>query len=400
MSDQSTKRESGFSLLEMLIAMALGTLVVGAAVQLYSQGVSVTWKVSQRAELQQDFRAASDMLTKDLGLAGSGLGNGTQVALPSAITPVYGCDQTGKCYLGPNNTVAGTYPLQGATPTLYGLMPGYNLGPTLASNPTPTDAVTVAYADSSFYLNCYQATVTAKGQVTFGPSTIPDPKTGLLPAFPPPGCLPNGVNAPQAVNDSYLGLTPGDLVLMNLNGTPVVGEVTAGSIATGLNAVGTTYIVPFANNDPLEMNQTAAGANAGLNGEALGATGALPVRLLAITYYLDNTVTPARLMRQISGHSPMPVTDGVVYMKFTYDLFNDATDPPSPAISCQNPGAAGDVCVAGTSTGLSPIDITKINVLHMAMDSALKGVVGYQGLDLETSVSARDLTYNNQYPLH
>jgi hypothetical protein len=200
------------------------------------------------------------------------------------------------------------------------------------------------------------------------------------------------------VNDNLLGLTPGDLILMNLNGAPVVGEVTAGTITTGTNKVGTTYIVPFANNDPLEMNQTAAGANAGLNGEGLGATGALPVRLLVITYYLDNTVTPARLMRQISGHTPMPVTDGVVYLKFNYDLYNDATN--SPAIGCQNPGAAGDVCVAGTSTGLSPIDITKINILHMAMDSALKGVAGYQGLDLETSVSARDLTYNNQYPLH
>jgi len=395
MSDQSTKRESGFSLLEMLVAMALGTLVVGAAVQLYSQGVSVTWKVSQRAELQQDFRAASDMLTKDLSLAGSGLGNGTQVPLPSAAAPLYGCDQTGKCYLGPNNTVAGTYPLQGVTPTLYGLIPGYNLGPTLASNPTPTDAVTVVYADSSFYLNCYQATVTAAGQVTFGPSTIK--VNGVLPAFPPAGCLPNGVATPQAVNDSLLGLTPGDLVLMNLNGSPVVGEVT-GAVATGVNAVGTTYIVPFANNDPLKMNQTAVGATAGLNGASLNSTGALPMRLLVNTYYLDNTVTPPRLMRQISGHTPMPVTDGVVYMKFNYDLYNDATN--SPAIGCQNPGAAGDVCVSGSSTGLSPIDITKINILHMAMNSALKGAVGYQGLDLETSVSARDLTYNNQYPLH
>jgi len=395
MSDQSTKRESGFSLLEMLVAMALGTLVVGAAVQLYSQGVSVTWKVSQRAELQQDFRAASDMLTKDLSLAGSGLGNGTQVPLPSAAAPLYGCDQTGKCYLGPNNTVAGTYPLQGVTPTLYGLIPGYNLGPTLASNPTPTDAVTVVYADSSFYLNCYQATVTAAGQVTFGPSTIK--VNGVLPAFPPAGCLPNGVATPQAVNDSLLGLTPGDLVLMNLNGAPVVGEVT-GAVATGVNAVGTTYIVPFANNDPLKMNQTAVGATAGLNGASLNSTGALPMRLLVNTYYLDNTVTPPRLMRQISGHTPMPVTDGVVYMKFNYDLYNDATN--SPAIGCQNPGAAGDVCVSGSSTGLSPIDITKINILHMAMNSALKGAVGYQGLDLETSVSARDLTYNNQYPLH
>ncbi len=75
MSNRSTRRESGFSLLEMTIAMALGTLVLGAAVQLYSQGVAATWTVQQRAEMQQDFRAASNMMLKDLSLAGAGLPN-------------------------------------------------------------------------------------------------------------------------------------------------------------------------------------------------------------------------------------------------------------------------------------------------------------------------------------
>ena len=69
MSDHSTKRAGGFSLLEMVIALALGTIVLGAAVQMYVQGVGATWIVSQRAEMQQDFRAASNMLTEDLGLA-------------------------------------------------------------------------------------------------------------------------------------------------------------------------------------------------------------------------------------------------------------------------------------------------------------------------------------------
>ena len=40
MSERSTKRKSGFSLLEMVIAMALGLIVLGAAVQIYIQGVS------------------------------------------------------------------------------------------------------------------------------------------------------------------------------------------------------------------------------------------------------------------------------------------------------------------------------------------------------------------------
>jgi len=393
MSDRSTKRESGFSLLEMTIAVALGTLVLGAAVQLYSQAVAATWTVSQRAELQQDFRAASDMLTKDLSLAGSGLGNGAQIPLPSLITtPEYGCDQT-KCYLGSSNISAGTYPLQGATPTLYGLIPGYTLGPTLSSNPNATDVVTVVYADTTFYLNCYQATVSALGQVTFGPATAP--VNGVVPTFPPTNCLPSGVTTPQAVNDTMVGLTPGDLVLMTLNGTQVVGEVTAGTITTGTNAVGTTYIVPFANSDALNMNQTAAGATAGLNGGALNATGATPVRLLAITYYIDNTVSPARLMRQISGHTPMPVADGIAYMKFSYDLYNDTTN--TPAVNQPNPGS-GDANDAA-SNSLNPTDITKINILHMAMNSTLHGTSGYQGLDLETSVSARNLTYSNKYPI-
>ena len=384
MSDRSTKRESGFSLMEMVVAVGLGSIVLGAAVQLYTQGVGATWTVSQRAELQQDFRAASDMLTRDLSLAGAGLPNGAAIALPSTTTPVYGCDQTPTCY------ITATYPLQGATPYLYGLIPGYDLGPTL--NSLTTDVVTVVYTDSTFYLNCYQATVTAKSVVTFAPPPSPT-------AWPPPGCLPSGVTTPQAVNDTVAGLMPGDLVLMTLGGIMVVGEVT-GSITTGTNSAGqTTYAVPFGNNDVLHMNQTPT-AGTGLNSVPLNATGAAPCgtgpcRLLVITYYIDNTVSPPRLMRQVSGHTPVPVVDNIVYMKFTYDLYNDATG--APAISQPNPGASDSADTA--SVGLLPNQITKINILHMAMNSTLQGARGgYQGLDLETSVSARNLTYVNEYP--
>ncbi len=394
MNNRSTKRERGFSLLEMLIAMTVGSVVLGAAVQLYCQGVSATWTVSQTAELQQDFRAASDMMTKDVSLAGAGLNQGAAIVLPSAITPRYACDQGPKCYLGPANLTPGTYPLQGGvTPTLYGLIPGYQQGPTLTSNPNPTDAITVVYTDTSFTLNCYAATVTAAGVVTFGPNTVPDPKTGLLPVFPPPGCLPTGVPTVEAVNDPQVGLTPGDLVYFpSLGGKTVIAEMYGSStIPTGVNAVGTTYRVQFNAGDPLRMNQL---TSTGLNNVPLNSTGLLPCRLLVITYYIDNTVSPPRLMRQISGHTPMPVVDGVVYMQFSYDLFNDATG--APAVNQPNPGF-NDAADAA-SAGLLPNQITKINILHMAMDSAMHGTKGYQGLDLETSVSARNLTFVNNYP--
>jgi prepilin-type N-terminal cleavage/methylation domain-containing protein len=387
MSDRSTKRESGFSLMEMMIAIALGSAVLAAAVQIYVQGVSATWTVTQRAEMQQDFRAASNILTKDLSLAGAGLGNGAAIALPSATTPVYGCDQTSTCYVCTTYTAgtcavgaAAKYPKTGGIPYLYGLLPGLNAGPTLNAVQGPTDAVTTVYTDNGFYLNCYTATLTAVGVVTFAPA-ITVPAT----PWPTPGCLPGGVATVQAVNDAVVGLTPGDLVMMTLNGATVIGEVTAGAITVGANAVGPTYSVPFANGDVLHMNQT-TGLN---NFDTLphNATGTSPARVLVITYYLDSTVNPARLMRQISGHTPMPVAENIVYLKFSYDLYNDTTGTPSP-----------NQADGGVSLGLTPVDITKINILNMAIDSTLMGSQGYQRLDLQTSVAARNLTYTNNYP--
>jgi hypothetical protein len=166
----------------------------------------------------------------------------------------------------------------------------------------------------------------------------------------------------------------------------VVAEVNGAVTATGAT---------FNSGDTLKMNQAAADPKS-LASIATGTTG-YATRILAITYYIDNTVKPPRLMRQVSGHAPTPIVDGVTYMKFTYDLYNSATT--TPAVACSNPGAATDGC-AGASAGLLPNQITKINIAHMAMNSTMKGAQGgYQGLDLETSVSARDLTYSNNYPI-
>lgn len=388
MSDRATECETGFSLLEMLVSIALAAIVLGAAVQIYIQGVGATWTVTQRAEMQQDFRAASDMLTKDLSLAGAGLNPGSAIVLPSGTTPEYGCDQTLHCYL---NGVAGRYPVNSGVPYLYGLIPGANLGPTLNPAQGPTDVITVVYTDSSFYLNCYNPKVTAKEVVTFYQPVPPA-------TWATEGCLPNTVSAAQTVNDPSVGLSAGDLVLMTLGGATIVAEVTGG-VSTGTDGSGnTTYIVPFANGDPLRMNQTPVGG--GLNSVTLNGTGSAsaapcggtgPCRLLVITYYIDNTTTPPRLMRQVSGHSPAPMVENVAYMKFSYDLFN--TTSGIPALNQADGGAA---------LGLLPNQITKINILNMAINSTLYGSQfasnGYQRLDLQTSVSARNLSYVNDYP--
>src|SRR5712664_1030706 len=215
MNRRSTFRHRGFSLLEMMIAMSLGMIVLGAAVQLYSKAMGATWIVSQRAEMQQDFRSAANILTKDINMAGSGLGNNVQIALPSGPgtqLPVYGCDQIPRCYI---NGGAVAYPTQLVggvnVPYLYGLIPGWRFGPTIRAAAGPTDVITVANADTNFLLNCYNATVSSNTVVRFT-LTNPLPVTCIV---PPP--LP----APQAIDDPVVGLTPGDLVLFDL--TVIVG---------------------------------------------------------------------------------------------------------------------------------------------------------------------------------
>jgi len=384
MSKRSTKRERGFSLMEMVVATALGTIVVASATQLYVQGVNATWTISQRAEMQQDFRAASNMLTKDLSLAGAGLGNGAAIQLPTSSTiPVYGCDQSSTCYISGASV---KYPQPSGTPYLYGLLTGYNVGPTISGQ--TTDIVTVVYTDPAFYLDCYTASVASTTTVTFAqPATMSTNCTA-----------PNSASI-QNINDSAVGLSPGDLVLFYFtsgsNTIPVVGEV--------YGATPTSTTVTFNSGDPLKMNQgSTIPKSLASEYSASPITTGYGVRLEVITYYIDTTVTPSRLMRQISGHSPVPVAESTVYMKFTYDLFNSSTTPPSVATQCQNPGAAGDVCYSGSSSGLFPNQITKINIANMAMDSSVKGSLyglsrGDQSIDLQTSVSARNLTYVNNY---
>ena len=375
MSDRRKKREGGFSLLEMVVAMALGTIVLGAAVSIYIQGVNATWTVSQRAELQQDFRAASNLLTNDLSLAGAGLGQGASIQLPTSATlPLYGCAQTtGTCYI--NSGAGETYPVQGTTPYLYGLLPGYQEGPTV--NTMATDIVTVVYTDPTFALDCYTASVTNSTTVTF---TLP----GTLSCT-----LPTNISTPQAVNDAGVGLTAGDLVWFTFGTSNVVAEVTTAATSGG--------VVVFASGDKLKMNQASSAARS-LASKTTGTTGTAE-RILVITYYLDSSVTPTRLMRQVSGHTPMPVAENVVYLNFTYDLFNTTTT--TAAVGCPNPGAITPACANGSSSGLFPNQITKINIMHMDMNSSVNGSgfaqKGYSRMDLQTSVSARNLTYVNNY---
>src|ERR1700727_1199634 len=62
----------GFTLLELMISAAIGAALLVAATQVFSRGIKAAWVTSQRSELQTDFRAAANLLQRDISMAGAG----------------------------------------------------------------------------------------------------------------------------------------------------------------------------------------------------------------------------------------------------------------------------------------------------------------------------------------
>ncbi|MFZ0286506.1 MAG: prepilin-type N-terminal cleavage/methylation domain-containing protein [Terriglobales bacterium] len=389
----SKSRARGFTFIELMVAMTLGLLIVAGAVKLFSQGVDATWVVDQRAEMQQDLRAVENMMIKDISLAGAGIAGGQGIALPSGgVAPIYGCDQTG---LGtgcpPNGGVK--YPCASIVgvciPTLYGLIPGFALGIKPPGSVTTSDLITVAYSDTIFALNCYTVTFVAPGNVA----------TFTAPANPPPSSciLPPGLAFPQNIDNTAVGLQPGDLIyFQNTKLGPAIAEV------TGVAGASPTWVVTFANGDPLKMNQSGAtGDLTQISGFPAGpsSVGTVANRIFVITYYLKVNPDPTGvtagtpvLMRQVNGHTAVPAAENIINTQFTYDTY--AADG---TLLNQLPDG-------GESLGVSLNLIRKINIAHLTIRSQLDGARstlfatnGYQGYDVQTSVSARNLSYQNRY---
>jgi prepilin-type N-terminal cleavage/methylation domain-containing protein len=356
MNMRKQNTQPGFSLLELMIAMSLGLIVLGAATSLFKTGMNATFVVSQRAETQQNMRAAIDMMNKDISLAGAGITGGIQLPLGGGGgTSNYGCDQSATCYVTTHAYPAGNY--------LYGIVPGYlngvQGGATVPSAPAPAvnDSITVAYCDYNFPLFDY--TVTA---INAAGTQVSVSQSGAYPAINAAG-----------------GIQPGDLIYLNNSLGSAVGEVSTLTMTSA-----TTGTITFNNLDPLNINQSGATSNniAKISG---GATTSI-YRLFVVTYYLTVPVNGQlpRLMRQVNGLTPVPVADNIINLQFSYDVYNAATNALDSNEA--NPLGAGE----------SPNLIQKVNIVVMGQ-SLVAGGKQNQSMYLATSVSARDMAFRNRY---
>ena len=73
MPDDRKSRTTGFSLVEVVVALLLTTIVMGAVFALLTQGLATPERESQRADVQAQARSALDLLTADILNAGANL---------------------------------------------------------------------------------------------------------------------------------------------------------------------------------------------------------------------------------------------------------------------------------------------------------------------------------------
>ena len=354
----SRKCNGGFTLVELLLSMAVGLVVLMSATRLFSDASRVSYVVAQRGEMQQNARAVINSMVRDLSLAGTGLPLGG-IALPAGAgssASKFNCDQTGTCYTAPNNNFPNQH--------FYAAIPGPAAGPIVTGR--TTDVVTLAYTDTSLPLNqCPLAAISAAGdQITVG------------------ACMTNPPAGTPGFNDPAVGVQVGDLLMLqNANGA-AVGTVT--SVQANGN-------IGFANGDWLNINQSnAASGSITKSLSNTGAPGTYPpttaIRVLLITYFVQTPVGGGapRMMRQVNAKSPVPIAENIESLQVFYDIFNDVNGTETSNLPNANN---------------LPNQIRKIDLAVTARTSAQQLPPGrdFQRVTLATSVSPRNLSFHDRY---
>ncbi|MFQ5739085.1 MAG: PilW family protein [Acidobacteriota bacterium] len=332
-------RIRGFTLVEMVVGLAVSLVVVGGAVTLLRQSVTVNEQITQRAEMQQNARVALNQMARDLSIAGTGTPVGG-IQLPDggvSSASKFACDSLG-CYLADN-----TYGDQ----RLYAVTPGDGRGPTAQG--IATDVVTLMYRDLTLPLDDYALLSVAADQIQVNPATTPP------------------------ITDPAVGIRNGDvLALCNVNGC-AAGAVTSS----------TSDRIYFSDGDPLNLNQTSAGF--GNISSLANPDGTYPqttaFRINVLTYYVD--AMTSRMMRQLSAHAPAPVAENIVDLQLTYDIYDDG----AAVGTAELPNAGG-----------TPNQVRKINISVGARSPARSLLqTDYERINLTTSVSARNLAFRDRY---
>jgi prepilin-type N-terminal cleavage/methylation domain-containing protein len=379
------KREAGFSLIELLVAVAVLVVILAGTMGALNQGLQATEGVTLMADTQENLRAGLNYMVRDLVQAGESIPQGG-IPLPNTAAGVVNINEPSPPTLA--------YKFPAASTVLPAITPGPSMG-LLTATPDPvnpgntlygpqvTDMITMIYADNSLIDNTIPAT----------PHTLNESPIYLAAAPGNPGC-PNGSIAANGgtvtfdincinINTGNTGLHAGDLIMFQNAGGVSLQCIT--------NVAG--QVVTFAAGDPFNLNQTLLPNGTLPDTAAPKASGKYPpttaTRIWMITYYIDSKTNPQRpvLMRQVNFNPAVAVAEVIENLNVTYDIVDAVATAPA---------TNARVIVAPDT----PAQIRKVNLLLAARSETSYGEgrqLGYFHNNLQTEVSIQSLAFFNEF---
>ena len=381
MNTRIKKNQAGFSMIELLVSIAILITLVGVTLKGLMDAQNASQAVGLMADMNQNLRASLLYMSRDFTQAGEGIPQGG-IPYPQGGTAkkINWPAPSGKSY---------TYPLAAPMPqstTLTPLVPADSLGLTVFG--AATDMISMMYVDNSLIdsnnhmLNSYPI-YSAASPVCNGTLS----STGASATFDS-----NCINITG--ND---GIKAGDLIMFSTStsATPVVQTVTSVSGQT----------VNFASSDAFNFNGMLTAATSGtlkqLQNGATTPGGPYPpitaARVRIVSYWIDNVTNPSvpTLIRQINFNSPYAVGQGIDDLQITYGI--------------ANPSSVGAYGTAGPGNAKYPISpdspqqIRTVNLFVSARTETPYAPLGnfsaqYFYNNMVTTVCIRSLSFVNRYP--
>jgi type II secretory pathway pseudopilin PulG len=383
-------REEGFTLTELLISATIMLLVTGAALTTFKNALNVNETAGQLADANQNLRAGTNQLVRDLMMAGRIIaGGGVPVPSGNGVSAINRPSPPG----GTTLTFSLVADADGVM-NLPSITHGYQLGPTI--NGTKTDMVTILTVDE------FMPTIQGQGSGT------PTGLQGTISADGSQVTFPS--TSPWLVGDTTNDTAPinvGDLVLFkNANGSAM-------QVVTQKDS--THIFFAHDSNDWFNLNQR----NSSFNGtvhcikapsacDSLSATPPTNIpnsvitanfpptsllRAMMITYYVDNTTTPGtpRLTRVLNHYTPQALAGVVEDLDLTYDL----VDPSSNSVTDIKSLPYTDAATGVTYTSSM---IKKVNIhVGVRSETLSKPSQDYVRNHITTAVDVRSLASIDRY---
>jgi type II secretory pathway pseudopilin PulG len=387
MRNTRSRKSTGFTMVELLVAMGITMVILYAAVAAFRDASQTNQLVTSTADMTDNLRAGLSLIQQDLQQTGTGIPvNGIPVPFTSNGSASAPCGTTPAIN---RPILGGTSTFPKCNSTLPAIEPGQAMGPLITapdaiagnpSNPSSfTDEITILYADNS-------ASLDAK--------PVNKPATAI-PADP--GCPAGKLNlAGNTLNVTFdatcvnltnagIQVLPGDLIMFtNTNGSALL---TVTSVAG--------QVLTFSPGDAFGLNgRTESGGTINYLMTSTACAGGpacfpptLATRIWMVSYYLDNVSSPpfVRLIRQVNFNAPTPVGETLENMQFTYNYVDGATNPSNQP---------------GIPAGNNESQIRAVNVFLGARSSYMthqgnKSI--YARNNLVTQISLRSMAYRDRY---